>query len=296
MTGGRSAPDDDGAVRRFRNRWLLLGLFGVAVTVAAYLLAVRTATGQRLENAALRGALQVNADELSAADVALARITVASLVFAVLMIALVGLIREGWWLALAGVGTIGLPVVVTEVLKKLVLPRPDLAGAVDAPMHNSFPSGHTTIAMAVACAVLVVVPWRWRTPVMVVVAFWAVGIGSYTVVARWHRASDTVGGNAVALAGAAVAALLLYRLGLIRPVRGGHARFRGLAVILLGLFGAAAAVAGVLLTVVGAGQEAGETADYNLFLGASAIASAGSIGALLLAWYGWHRFETMAGR
>ncbi|MFM9378123.1 phosphatase PAP2 family protein [Gordonia sp. VNK21] len=277
----------------FRRRWLLLALLATAVLCAAYVLAVRTATGQRLENAALRGALQVNPAEVTGADEVLATITVTSLGVAVAIVGLIGLIREGWWLACAGVATIGGPVVATEVLKRWVLPRPELVDAPDSILHNSFPSGHTTVAMAVACGVLVVVPWRWRTPAMIVVGLWAIGIGGYTVIARWHRASDTVGGNAMALIGAAVGALILARLGLVRPVPGRRAPLRALAVTLLALFGLLVAASGVLLTVVGAGQEAGETADYNLFLGADSIASAGSVFALLLAWYGWYRFETV---
>ncbi|GAA3964068.1 phosphatase PAP2 family protein [Gordonia caeni] len=274
-------------------RWVLLAVGAVIVVVAAYLAAVRTATGQRVENAALRGALQVNADEVTAADEALATFTLASLGIAVAILAVIGWVRGGLRLAAVAVGVVGVATVLTEVLKRYVLERPLLIEAPEYLRHNSFPSGHTTVAMSVACATLMVVSWRWRTLAMLLVTSWTVGVGAYTVVARWHRLSDTVGADAIALLTASLGALVLLRWRMVRRVPADRsAPIRTIVVILACLWVVVIGALGIFVGLAGAGEDPGATADYNIYLGAQALASVGSVLALLLAWASWHRLET----
>ncbi|GAA4747071.1 hypothetical protein [Gordonia alkaliphila] len=128
---------------------------------------------------------------------------------------------------------------------------------------------------------------------MILVLAWTVGVGAYTVVARWHRLSDTLGADAIAVLMASLGALVLLRSGLVRPVPAdAHAPVRTVIVVLATLYAVGMGVAGVFLGVVGAGQDPGSTADYNLYLAAQSLASVGSVLAVLAFWASWHRLET----
>lgn len=285
---------DRSALSTARARWVVLLLFAGAVFWLVYAVAVQTVTGQRLENAALRGAEGVDAGELVDADDMLGQITVTSLAVAIVAIALIGFARGGWRLAAYGAGTIVVSLGATEVFKHL-LPRPDLIGAPSWIAHNSFPSGHTTVAMSVLMAVLIVVPWRWRGLAMIIVMTWAVGIGAYTVTAGWHRVSDTVGADAVVLMVGALASLLLLGSGAVRPVSEPARLIRVFFVCLAVAVLIVGAVVGTLLAVYASRQPLDQiVTDDNLFLAAQALASFGSLAAALLAWGSWHRLESVA--
>lgn len=96
-----------------------------------------------------------------------------------------------------------------------MLPRPELVDTTGGFTANSLPSGHTTIAMTVLFATVLVVPYRWRGPAMLIVAFWAVSVGHYTLTAKWHRLSDTLAADAVALTLACLASWWLVRRGAV---------------------------------------------------------------------------------
>jgi membrane-associated phospholipid phosphatase len=168
------------------------GAFGVVVVL--YALSTHTVRGQRAENALLR----VRRDELrggpTSATELLAGISVWSLVAAIGVVVLVALARGRPRLALGAGAVIATSILTTEVLKKLVLPRPRLDP--DAPswlLANIFPSGHTTIAMATAVAFVLVVPYRMRGPAALVGGFYAAALAAATLEAGWHRTSDAVG-------------------------------------------------------------------------------------------------------
>lgn len=278
-------------------RWTIIAVSCVVLLVAVYLVAVRTPWGQTFEEAALRGALQVNAAEVTDADRILDSITVGSLVAAVAALAIVGWIRGGWRLAVPVASIVVVGLLIAEVLKRWVLHRPDLVHHEST--HNTFPSGHTTIAMTVVIATLVVVPWRWRGTVMVLVMLWGVGIGAYTETARWHRLSDTLAGNLIALAVGSVVALLLARWGMVigvdRPPRRGRVVF----VWVLGVLAVAAALVGVVVLVVFAAQDGGvppAARDWHAYESAQLLAAAGSVAAALVAWGSWHRLEAIRER
>lgn len=60
------------------------------------------------------------------------------------------------------------------------------------------------------------VPYRCRGLAMLIVMTWSVGIGAYSVTAKWHRLSDTIGADFVALIVGSIAALVLLRYGAIQ--------------------------------------------------------------------------------
>lgn len=271
---------------------ILALLFGSAV----YLVAVHTTTGQRLENAALRGAEQVDPELRRAALEAFHTISTSSQLAAAVIVAAIGLLRRQVWLAVAGVGVILGGQAVTQVLKYHVLSRPELAPIKGTFAENTLPSGHTTAAMCLLYATLIVMPYRFRGVAMFVTLTWAVGIGAYTVIIKAHRLSDTLAANAVALFVASAAALLLAQTGRIRAVvtpRPGRYTLRTVFVVLVAVIGAVSLTVGALQMLFAASAHVNDLpTDWRLFLSSQWLAAAGSIGAALLFWWTWYRLET----
>jgi membrane-associated phospholipid phosphatase len=182
----------------------------LVLLAAVYIVAVHTAWGQRVDDAALDGRTH-RATVLLATQRLLDTISIASLALGGGAIMVVAVIRRRPHLAVtAGIVILGANVT-TQVLKKVVLERPDLVGRPDTlGMTNSFPSGHSTVAMSLAVALLLVVPVRAR----LVAAFgglaYATLIGAGTVTAGWHRPSDVIGAYLVVMvwAGGSVALLI----------------------------------------------------------------------------------------
>lgn len=166
-------------------RWTTIAVVAAVFAVAVYLLAVWTTTGQQLENAALRGADKgYNRDDVVTADDVLAEITLYSLAAACLLIVVIGLLRRRLDLMIAAVGVVVAGQVVTQTLKRFLLVRPALVDVIGDYKGNSLPSGHTTIAMTVLFAALIIVPYRWRGLPMLVVLPWATGLVFW---ASWRR-------------------------------------------------------------------------------------------------------------
>lgn len=277
-------------------RWLITAAVALGVAVAVYLLAVCTETGQQLENAALRGADEAGSRDARQASHALNQITVYSLGAAVALVAVIALLRRRIDLAVAAVGVIVGGQLVAQVLKRYVLPRPELVDVTGDYAHNSFPSGHTTIAMTVLFATVIVVPYRWRGLAVAVVSAWAVGIGHYTLTAKWHRLSDTLAADAIALALACLASWWLARRGSLGRDEG---RRRILPIIIVTVMSVSALIAVVLGAILWGAPLMDEgldtaAADYawDIYLGATAFASAGSIITAVIFLAGWWRIDT----
>ncbi|WP_236808828.1 phosphatase PAP2 family protein [Amycolatopsis albispora] len=276
-------------------RWAVVAAVSVLVAVAVYLLAVWTTTGQVLENAALRGADEADPGERDAADHALGQITVYSLAVAVVAVGVVGMLRRRPALAFAAVGLIVAGQAVTQVLKRFLLPRPALVPVSEDYAANSLPSGHTTIAMTVLFAALLVVPYRWRGVALFFVLSWAVGIGAYTVTAKWHRLSDTVAADALSLAVACLVSWWLVRRGLVRHHDGPRRIPRVLIVAFTVLAGLVFLVLGGILLVVPLAEQglaATVSGDaYVVYLAANSLASFFSIATALVFLAAWRRLE-----
>jgi hypothetical protein len=276
-------------------RWLHVALGSAIAAVLVYVLAVLTPIGQELENAALRGADQVSAHEAGTANSNLDQITVYSLAIAVVLIAAIGLLRRRWDLALAAVGVIVAGQVVTQGLKRYVLPRPPLVHLTGHYADNTLPSGHTTIAMTVLFAALIVVPYRWRGVALFFVLSWAVGIGSYTVTAKWHRLSDTLAADAIALALGCLASWWLAWRGLVHRHEGKRRIPRILIVTFTAIVGALFLLFGVFFTVVPLARYGldGVLRDdtWIVYLAAQSLASVGSIATALIFLGTWRRLE-----
>lgn len=292
----RIADVGDDRLRRARRQWAVVLILALLVLVGVYLLAVQTTLGQRVEDAALRGADQVDPELHRVALRAFHTITLSSQIAATVLVAAIGLLRRQVWLAVAGVSVILGGQAVTQILKYHVLSRPDFTTVDGQFAENTLPSGHTTAAMCLLFATLIVMPYRFRGVAMFLTLTWAVGIGAYTVIIQAHRLSDTLAADAVALSVACLAALLLSRTGRIRAVVSpSPQRFvlRTAFVVAVGVIGAAClGLGGVQMLHAVAAHVEDEPTSWRLFLSSQWLAAAGSIASALLFWWTWYRLET----
>ncbi|MEA2058851.1 MAG: phosphatase PAP2 family protein [Actinomycetota bacterium] len=222
---------------RQRTFWILAVVF-TALVVAVYLMFVRTRWGQTVDDAALAGRVLQPADIISDAWELLDVISVATLGLASMILMGIAVVRNRILLALAtGVMILGANMT-TQVLKKIVLTRPDLDAGTQA-LQNNFPSGHATVAMSVAVALVLVVPSRFRWLAALLGTVYAVATGVAVVSGGWHRPSETVGAWFVVGAWTAFVLALLAaarRVPVMREIRTSIALV--LAMYAVGAFGA----------------------------------------------------------
>jgi hypothetical protein len=125
-------------------------------------------------------------------------------------IALVAILRRRPAVALGAVALIALSVGTSELLKHVLLPRPRLHLSSVLP-QPSFPSGHATVAMALALAAVLVASPRSRGVVAALGLVYALAVGVAVVSAGWHRPSDVLGAQLITFAWAAVVCAVLLR-------------------------------------------------------------------------------------
>lgn len=180
---------------------------------AVYLLAVWTAPGQRLEDGVLQAAV-AGGGRRAATDV-LHALTGWALAVGVVAVAVIGWVRGGRLLAVAGVGLVAVSVGTVEVLQ-VVLPRPTLLHHGYFRQDHGYPSGHTCVAVSVMCALILVAAHRYRALLVLLGSLSATGVGALTVTAAWHRPSDTLGSDLVVLAYLCLAVRFLEGRGRLR--------------------------------------------------------------------------------
>jgi membrane-associated phospholipid phosphatase len=200
-----SAPERGGSAGRLPRGLVVLAFASAAAVVVLYLLVVRTYWGQRLDEHAFVGH-DFFASRAAQADSFLRIVSIGSLLLAVVLVAAVAVVRRRPRLAIFAAASIGASVLATEILKHWLLERPNLVNSFI--FDNSYPSGHTTVGMAVAVAAMLVVPRRLLVPTAVGAGLFGSAFGVAVVAAGWHRPSDAVGAFLVVVAvGAAFAAL-----------------------------------------------------------------------------------------
>lgn len=226
-----------------RAQLVAVGVTAAVVLVGLYLVAVRTPWGQRLDGAALSGRIFSRPRVREVTHGILRTISVTSLALLGGAVVTIALVRNRTGRALAAVAVIAGANVTTQVLKRVVLSRPDL---VSGPLGTrpTFPSGHSTVAMSLAVALVVVVGRRHRVAAALAGTAYAVAVGGATLTAGWHRPSDVMGAYLVVLVWGSLATAFLVP----DPTRSGRARRPGppdsdeavpvlavLGVVLLGL-------------------------------------------------------------
>ncbi|MEX1173093.1 MAG: phosphatase PAP2 family protein [Chloroflexota bacterium] len=238
MSSTPDTPDHPGSPDPTR-RFALACVGFLAVAVGVYLVFVTTEAGQRIENAALH-ASSLRQDSVRADSLAyLNQVSIVTFVVAMTAIALVGLLRRRAGLGVLAVGVMGSAALTAQALKVL-LPRPELLEGPAWLLRNSFPSGTATVAASIGIAALMVVPDRLRWLTLVAAAALAAVIGQATQVTGWHRASDVLGGVALAAAFGCIGLLALTRIGYVQPSAVGRVNPRVFSALMIVVAGSIA--------------------------------------------------------
>ncbi|HTU79806.1 MAG TPA: phosphatase PAP2 family protein [Solirubrobacteraceae bacterium] len=120
----------------------------------------------------------------------------------------VALARERPRVALAVAAVMALAPLTTEKLKPLLAhPHVAFEGTYVGPA--SWPSGHSTAALALVLCAVLVTPARLRALVGVIGAGFALAVGVSLLILAWHMPSDVLGGYLVATCWAALAVAAL---------------------------------------------------------------------------------------
>ena len=82
---------------------------------------------------------------------------------------------------------------------------------------NTLPSGHAAAAMGLLFAALIIVSRPWYVPVTLLALPGAAFAGVATVAADWHRVSDTLAADLLALTVGLLGLAVVAQLGLVRP-------------------------------------------------------------------------------
>jgi PAP2 superfamily len=233
-----------------------VGLLGLVAT--AYV-ALRTSRGLRLDGAASE-AVSSPAPVLDRLYEGLSWVSVGSVVVSLMVCVMLAVVRRRFDLALGAAVVIGGADLTTQILKNDLFAR---AGLGHGP--NSLPSGHTTVALSIALAAVIVAPSAWRPTVAILVSATAALVGVALVLGRWHRPADVLAATFVCLVWAAAGMLTAALVRRRSPVPS-----RGVSVHVGALIGAS--LAGGLLVSWGVRPEPGLR---DLGLG---IISLGSIG------------------
>jgi hypothetical protein len=176
----------------------VVGVLGLAATAYA---ALRTARGLGLDRAASE-AVSSPALVLDRLYQGLSWMSVGSVAVSLMVCVTLAAVRRRFDLALGAAVVIGGADLTTQLLKKDLFTHVDLG-----PGPNSLPSGHTTVALSIALAAVIVAPSAWRSSVAVGVSATAALVGVALVLGRWHRPSDVLAATFVCLVWAAVGML-----------------------------------------------------------------------------------------
>jgi hypothetical protein len=125
-------------------------------------------------------------------------VSVGSVGLSLLVCVTLALVRRRLDLALGAVVVIGGADLTTQILKNDLFSRLDVTNG-----PNSLPSGHTTVALSIALAAVMVAPSAWRSTVAIGVSGTAALVGVALVLGRWHRPSDVIAATFVCLVWAA---------------------------------------------------------------------------------------------
>jgi len=174
-------------------------MLGLAAT--AYV-ALRTSRGIRLDRAAM-DALSSPALTLSRLYDGLALVSVGSVALSLAACVTLAALRWRFDLALGALVVIGGANLTTQILKYVVFAPFDLSN-----VPTGLPSGHTTVALSIALAAVIVAPRAWRSTVAVGVTATAVLVAVATVLGRWHHPSHVIAATFVCLVWAAVGLLV----------------------------------------------------------------------------------------
>jgi hypothetical protein len=206
-----AASPDDRDVRVEIRRLLTYAALALLAFFVIYALAVQTEWGQRVDQLAFTGGSRVPDRAADAAGRLLSTVSVGGLIVGMLLLGAVAAARRRVGLILVPAAVISLTMISAEVLKHVLLERPELL-AVPLFTENTYPSGHTATAISVGLAAVLVAPPRLRAFVAVLAFLAAAGFGVFVVTAGWHLPSDPLGAYALALAASCTVMAVVYKV------------------------------------------------------------------------------------
>ena len=171
------------------------------------LVGTRTSLGVRFDVSAILNGLALSESAQRSSDAVLTAIAVVS--FLLIGGLIVGCALLQWRLDIAAAVAITLvgSLATAEYLKGSLGRRADVPDY----LSHGFPSGHSTVALALGLCFVLAAPVRQRTIAATGAALYAAGMGVALVFNAWHLPSDVGGGFCVATAWAAGAAQLVSR-------------------------------------------------------------------------------------
>jgi len=279
---GAAAPED---MRHRRARQLLvLALVAAVLCALVFLVMVHTTAGQEADVDAIEGRAADRQRVQEATGNLLQTVSISSIIIIGGACVVVALVRRIPLVAIGVVAVIGGANVTTQVLKA-ELSRPDL---VPNPVFagNSYPSGHTTVAISLAVAMVLVAPAVSRGIVALFGTGYAALVGAGTVTAGWHYPSDPVGAYLVTFAwGAAIAAAILSLRGRARSRhrRLDDAPFVGPAFAVVGVGLLALTFIAIVATTIALHSGRLDAVDVTRVYGLSLLAIVGSVTLLVSA-------------
>lgn len=196
-----------------RRRLVIAVVVAASGIVLCYLLLIRTGVGQRFDNAAYLGSQESAPRYRHGVLHLLDLINAGSFAVALVVLVVIGWARRRFLLGLSVAVASGVAVEAADVIRKSGVHRPWLTSSDASVPLNTFPSGHTTAAVACALALTAVCAPRWRGFVAVVTGAYAAATAAQVQTALWHRPSDALGGALLAftLVCGALAMVTLFR-------------------------------------------------------------------------------------
>ena len=194
----------------------VVSLAAAAGTVVFRLLGTSTTAGRHFDVGAVESGLALRAHALSSSNAVLTAISIVSFVVIGGLLVGASLFRRRFDLAVAVVVTLVGSFGTTELLKSRLHHR----AGVPEHMSRGFPSGHSTVALALGLSFVLVTPDGRKSAVAAAAALYAALMGATLVFYAWHLPSDVGGGFCVATAWAAGTAQLASARPLQRGISG----------------------------------------------------------------------------
>lgn len=202
--GGAMSSSRDRLLSRLVAGVTLLGSAGAGW--ATYRFAVGSGSGQRVDQEAMN-TVYAGPDARLAVLSVLGNVSIGAVVVVMLVCVGLALARGHSQWAIGAVIVIAGANLTTQVLKHVVLDRPDFGLST----LNSLPSGHTTVVASATAAMLLTAPPALRAVTILGGSAATTLTAASTIVAGWHRPSDVVAALAVTLLWAAAASAVLSR-------------------------------------------------------------------------------------
>jgi membrane-associated phospholipid phosphatase len=186
-------------ITRGRQRFNLLMCSGGLVGIGAVLwFFVHTRAGQSFDSRALRGQ-DLQSPRLIRGSSTFVQYGL-RIGFAVVCVLAIMAVVRGDRVAVVFAALSGFGSFFTTQALKVIVSRPILvAVTVDDRRPNSFPSGHSTAALGIAVACVILCPGATKLFAVLAAAPYAAAIEVCTLFARWHRPSDVFGAVFVVL-------------------------------------------------------------------------------------------------